>query len=145
MALSRTRGGIGQVDRFRDRTQGFTLLETLVAFVVLSLIMLVVQRGAVGSVDAAVRAKAQLDAGRVVRTLLASPTLADAGQPASGRMNGLRWSVRFEDLPIAGGAPGTSNGVSFRPMRMIVDVQTRGRSLTVEEVHLVRGGQATGE
>ena len=135
----------GTASRWAGR-DGFTLLETLVAFVVLAVIMLVVQRGAVGSVNAAVRAKLQLDAGLVARTLLASPTLGADGQPASGRMNGLNWSVRFEALPIAGGAPASGGGIAFRPMRMVVDVRSNGRggALSADAVRLVRVGPAAG-
>lgn len=72
----------------RSHAAGFTLIEALVAFLVLAIVMVVLQRGVVGSVDAAMRARQRIDAGLVAQTLLSSPTVAELGQATSGRMNG---------------------------------------------------------
>ena len=126
-------------------TEGFTLIETLVAFVVLALFAVVLQPAIVGTVRSGAAAEARMEAGLVARTLLASPTLFQAGTTASGRMNGHDWTVRFAPLEIAAGSPGKVASVVFRPMRMIVDVavdaRRRGR-LQVETVRLVRTPEA---
>lgn len=131
----------GSDERFRRSRDGFTLVEALVAFVILALVMVVLQRGVVGSVDAATRAKSRLEAGLVARTLLASPSIAGSGQPMAGRMNGHDWSVRFEDVPFAAGTAGRTGRSVFRPMRLIVEVSTSYRgsgSLTVQTIQLTR-------
>lgn len=124
---------------------GFTLIEALVAFLVLALVMVVLQRGVVGSVDAAQRARQRIDAGLVAQTLLSSPTVAEPGQAVSGRMNGHDWTARFEDVPLAAGGVGQRGGFVFRPMRMIVDVRLSdagGGVLTAEQIQSVRTGAA---
>jgi Tfp pilus assembly protein PilV len=118
------------------------LIEALVAFVVLALIMTVLQRGVVSSVNAALRAQEHVEAGFVAQTLLSSSTIAELGQPASGRMNGYNWTVRFESVPLAAGVVGQIGVSTFRPMRMIVVVQTSRTGtgvLTAEQIQLVRG------
>lgn len=120
---------------------GFTLIEALVAFVILSLFMLVLQRGVVGSVDASVRARDRQEAGLVARTLLSSATIAQTGQAASGRMNGHNWRLRFESVGLAAGTAGQTGETIFQPMRMIVDVQIsdqRNGTLTVEQIQSIR-------
>ena len=98
---------------------------------------MVLQPAIVGTVRSGAAAEARMEAGLVARTLIASPTLFQAGTTASGRMNGHDWTVRFAPLEIAAGSPGKVASVVFRPMRMIVDVavdaRRRGR-LQVETV-----------
>lgn len=119
---------------------GFTLIEALVAFVILSLVMLVLQRGVVGSVDASVRARDRQEAGLIARTLLSSATIAQTGRAASGRMNGYEWRVRFESVGLSAGAVGQTGKTIFQPMRMIVDVRMsdqRNSILTVEQIQSI--------
>lgn len=128
------------------REAGFTLIEALVAFVILALVMTVLQRGVVGSVNASVRARDRLEAGLVARTLLSSATIVQTGQAASGRMNGHDWRVRFEDVGLAAGAVGRTGDQVFQPRRMIVDVRLSGsRSgvLTVEQIQPIRAAAGT--
>jgi type II secretory pathway pseudopilin PulG len=106
---------------------GFTLIEALVAFTVLALIMVTLQRLTIGTVAAAVRAATDIESARVAETLLASRALAEGGQAASGRADSRDWSVRFEPVPLAAGAAGGIGARVFRPMRMIVTVQPAGR------------------
>ncbi|WP_062206099.1 prepilin-type N-terminal cleavage/methylation domain-containing protein [Aureimonas sp. AU12] len=125
----------------RSHAAGFTLIEALVAFLVLAIVMVVLQRGVVGSVDAAMRARQRIDAGLVAQTLLSSPTVAELGQATSGRMNGHDWTARFEDVPVAAGAVGQRGLFVFRPMRMIVDVRlSDGKDgvFTAEQIQSVR-------
>lgn len=113
----------------------------LVAFVVLALLMLVLQRGAVGNVEAGLRARDRIEATRVAQTLLTSPTLARTGRPASGRMNARDWTVRFEPIPLAAGSVGRTGTNFFRPMQMIVSVSMSygmGAPLVAEQVQSVR-------
>lgn len=120
---------------------GFTLIEALVAFVVLALLMIVLQRGAVGALDTALRARDRIEAGRVAQSLLASRALAEAGQPASGLANDRNWTVRFEPVPLEAGQVGPNGASVFRPMRMIVSVALSprgGASLVAEQVQSVR-------
>lgn len=121
------------------RDAGFTLIEALVAFVVLALFMVVVQRGAVGAVDGSGRAEARLEAVRIAQTLIDSPTLDLGG--TGGRLAGHDWTVRYERLDIPAGAPGSAGGSTFQPMRMIVEVDAgRGAPVLVETVRLIRVG-----
>lgn len=123
----------------RARDAGFTLIEALVAFIVLALFMIVVQRGAIGAVDGSDRAEARLEAVRIAQTLIDSPTLEQGGAGSGGRLAGHDWTVRYERLDIPAGAPGTAGGSTFEPMRMIVEVDAgRGTPVLVETIRLIR-------
>jgi len=132
-------------DRLRGRG-GFTLIEALVAFLVLALAMAAMQRLAVGNVAATVRAAERIEAGRIAETLLSSHALGARGQADAGRIEGHDWSVRFEPVPLAAGAAGGIGARVFRPMRMIVTVQLsdHGRSTLVAESIRAVGGTGEG-
>lgn len=120
--------------------EGFTLIEALVAFTVLALIMVALQRLTIGTVAETIRAADDVESARLAETLLASRVLGERGQADAGRAGGRDWSVRFESVPLAAGATGSIGARMFRPMRMIVSVQpaTRsGRAYVAESIRTV--------
>jgi prepilin-type N-terminal cleavage/methylation domain-containing protein len=128
---------------------GFTLIETLVAFTILAMLSIVVQRSLVVTRTSLARADAKAIAERVVRTLLDAP-LGERGSYAgvrSGLMDGCSWTMTTEliDLPPpppkTKAAAGDDTAVSWRPVRVIIRaVDKTGATLKVETVRLAKLG-----
>lgn len=129
--------------RLRGRG-GFTMIEVLVAFTVLAIGTLAIQRGIGASMTATTRAEARLAAERVARTLLSAPL---GGGPAalqsrSGTMDGHRWRIRFESVELPFAAVNVRDGQRPRwlPFRMKVSISSpHGVDLTRETIRLVGG------
>ena len=124
--------------RFRGR-DGFTLIEALVAFVILALITIAVQQAVSTAIAGISRAGDRVDQEAVARTLLTSPLTAgdiSAGR-STGTLNGLTWSRTLSPL---GQATAGSTGSGWVAMRMTVAVgsATRPGTVSVETVRLVR-------
>ena len=128
---------------------GFTLIETLVAFTILAMLSIVVQRSLVVSRTSLARADAKAAAERVVRTLLDAP-LGEQGSYAgvrTGLMDGCSWTVTTELIdrppppPKTKAAIGDDREVSWRPVRVIIRaVDKTGATLKVETVRLAKLG-----
>jgi hypothetical protein len=140
-----------RLGRFRGR-DGFTLIEALVAFVVLALFSIAVQRVLIVSRTGLVRAEDRILAERVARTLLDAPLGPEASRLGvrSGVSDGCNWTITIEALNIpsqvqaepSGQAPTNARpAVTWRPIRMTVRVaRGSGSALQVETVRLARIG-----
>lgn len=137
--------GRGRSTRRYSGGEGFALIEVLVAFTVLALITVVIQRGIVSATAATARAEDRLEAAIVARSLMTISLGAgpDSLSPRTGTMNGHAWRIRFEKLhthlPLAPAAD--AGHAQWQPLRMIVSVATEktGRqALSVETIRLVR-------
>ena len=129
--------------RFRGNA-GFTMVEALVAFVVLATLTLAVQRGLAASIASTTRADERLGADLVARTLISAPTGTGPStlQAQSGTMNGFAWTIRFEhlELPMASRNAPTAKHVAWVPVRMLITVSTpSGSDMKIETVRLVGG------
>ena len=127
--------------RCKDR-DGFTMIEVLVAFVVLAIGTLAIQRAIVTSATGTARVEARLGAELVARTLMTAPLGAGDSvlQPRSGTMNGYRWTLRFSDVELPFAAVNARDGKRARwvPFRMLVSVSgPHGVDLTIETLRLV--------
>lgn len=133
----------GELRRLRG-DDGFTLVEALAAFAILSMLTLVVQRGLVMAKAGLVRSSERVAAEWVAQTLLAQPLGRQTARSGarSGTEGGLRWTMRVEplDLPVA--RAGTKDGgraPEWQPMRVTLQVEIApGRVLDVETVRLAR-------
>lgn len=130
-------------NRCTDR-DGFTMIEVLVAFVVLAIGTLAVQRGIVASATGTAKAEERLGAELVARSLMTAPLGVgpSALQPRSGTMNGYRWTLHFSDVELPFAAVNARDGKPVRwvPFRMVVSVsQPHGIDLTIETIRLVGG------
>lgn len=124
-------------------SDGFTLIEVLVAFTVLALVTMVIQRGVVAAASATARAEDRIGAEVVARSLMTAPLGSgpDSLRPRSGTMNGHAWQIRFERarLPVSSTSDGGS--AQWVAMRMIISVnakQSARHDLTVETIRLAR-------
>jgi prepilin-type N-terminal cleavage/methylation domain-containing protein len=97
------------VRRSRDPRSGFTLIETLVALVVIAAVALVAQRGVVAARLGLDRARATLAAEAVARSIVETELarLAPAPGVRQGETDGLAWTVTAEpiDLPLPPAPP----------------------------------------
>lgn len=146
-------------------TDGFTLLEVLIAFTVLATLLAVMDRSVVTVRAGAYAFDERTQAAVVARSVLAE-VLADragAGGTRHGSRDGLRYTVttRFVDLseslppppppeaPSVLGAPVAKNpaakdpepgeqAAKWVPQRVIVDVETGGSPVETEVVRLVK-------
>ncbi|MFC3692458.1 prepilin-type N-terminal cleavage/methylation domain-containing protein [Chenggangzhangella methanolivorans] len=144
---------------------GFTLIETLVALVVLAVVMVVTVRGFVTARLGLDRAQSTLAAEAVARSLVETELdrLAAAPGVRTGETDGLAWTVSTEPIvlplqaappPKAGAAAGgegaggddpqaarkqAEEAARWKPMRVVVSVANgRGRPLTIETLHLTK-------
>ncbi|UVC12609.1 prepilin-type N-terminal cleavage/methylation domain-containing protein (plasmid) [Rhizobium sp. TH2] len=129
--------------RYNDRN-GFTMIEVLVAFMVLAIGTFAVQQGIVSSASGTAKAEERVGAELVARSLLGAPlgTGPVALQPRSGTMNGYRWQLKFSnvELPFANLNIQDGKPPRWAPFRMVVRVSgPRGLDLTIETIRLVGG------
>lgn len=124
-------------------TAGFTLIEALVAFIVLAVLMVAVQRTVIASVDSSQRADLRVRAELVARKLITGPLAAGPGAMArqSGRMDGMDWSLQLTPATLSlPSAPPDQLGSVWTPVRLTVQVSDgMGRSgpLTAETIRLI--------
>lgn len=138
-------------DEQRNRLQGFsgregfTLIEVLVAFTMLALVTIVIQRGIVSVSAATARADDRLAAAFVARSLMTVPLGSgpDSLTTRTGTMNGYAWRIRFEplDVPLPPAQATNADAVRWQALRMIISVsaRTQGRQeLAIETIRLVK-------
>ena len=143
--------------RYIDRS-GFTLIEVLVAFVVLTTLLsvmyrsVVVTRAGANAFDA--RTQGELVARAVFAEFLARRDLHNGSY--SGERDGRNWTLTARPLdlaaqlpplppppqlppgsPAAGAGPNAAQKPRWVPQRIVVRVATSGRPLQIEAVHLV--------
>jgi type II secretory pathway pseudopilin PulG len=110
----------------RDLRGGFTLIEVLVAFLVLAFGTLVIQQAVMTGLQGSERADDRLRGELVARSLLSAPMASNASGPAgsSGTLDGMAWSIRFEPvrLPFPTTADSEGKAPAWIPLRMIVTV-----------------------
>jgi len=124
---------------------GFTLVEVLVAFAVLAILTIAIQRSVLSTVGGTDRADDRIGGTAVLRTLMLGPVGSgdDGIEPQSGRIGDYVWRTRFEpvgseiaELTAAGAEP-----PRWRPMRMIVELDAtppRQLHLQGETIRLVK-------
>ncbi|PYE29734.1 prepilin-type N-terminal cleavage/methylation domain-containing protein [Rhizobium sp. PP-CC-3A-592] len=131
---------------------GFTLIEVLVAFLVLAFGTLAIQQAVMTSVEGTRRAEDRLRAERVARSLMTAPISGDPGEGVqTGVMDGLSWSIRYEPLrlPFTTAADAEGKPVGWTPRRMRVTVPLPPRSswslsarrnavVSIETIRLIR-------
>lgn len=125
-----------------SRRDGFTLIEVLVAFTVLAIVTLAIQRGVMAATSSTARADNRLGAEIVARTLLTAPLGAgrDAASPRSGTMDGFDWTLRFEPVQLPMAAIHITDGKppAWMPLKMIITVSSKSRQeLKIETIRLV--------
>ena len=130
--------------RRRGGNGGFTMIEVLVAFTVLAVLTLAVQRGLAASVTATSNAEERLGAELVARTLITAPLGAGPSrlEPRSGSLDGYRWRIRFEKVELPVAALNVNDGKPPRwiPVRMSIGVSAPlGSELKIETIRLVKG------
>lgn len=143
----------------RGRAQdGFTLIEVLVAFLVLAFGTLAIQQALMTAVNGTRRAEDRLRAELVVRSLMTAPITDDPGETIqNGMMDGFPWQVRYEALrlPFETAANIEGKPVDWIPRRMIVTVPLPPRSswslgsrrdavVRIETIRLVRTSRSAG-
>lgn len=115
----------------RSPRGGFTLLETMAAFVILAVVTLVILRGVVAATGAGVAAGGVVAAERVARSLVAAPLALTPTARLSGTLDGRAYTVAASPLPFAPAA-----GVV--PARVTISVAAGGgRTVEIETVRLV--------
>lgn len=118
------RARLRRVLRRRARRGGFTLLETLVAFAILTATLGALLQGVGGGARNEARADFLLRATREARSQIAALGVADpilAGETSGRYPDGLEWSLSVAPLDAAkaptGGAAATTYGVRLRVRR----------------------------
>lgn len=153
--------------RRRGGRDGFTLIETLVAFFVIAVVMAVTARGLVVARLGLDRAQSTIAAEAVARSILETELDRIVVAPGvfTGSTDGIGWTVAAEplDLPLPAPPPVQNGPAAGRPspdgsevgdgseegrtgpaakwaaLRVLVSVANgRGKPLTVETIHLVR-------
>lgn len=142
---------ISKPGRRSFRQDGFTLIEVLVAFLVLAFGTLVIQQAVMTSVNGTRRASDRLRADLVARSLMTAPIAGDPGTvPQSGTLDGMPWTIRYEplDLPFPTATDSQGKIPEWTPRRMIVTVPLPGRgaekaAIRLETIRLVRSSGAS--
>lgn len=128
------------VARRFDGSAGFTLLEAIVALMIVAVVL-----GAIGAtVGATMRgarsAERRLELTAMARLLLASLPSREALRPGrqAGETNGTRWQIDVSALPTGATAP---TGASWTPLVVRIKLRAReGSYLQLDTVRLARRG-----
>lgn len=122
---------------------GFTLVEVLVAFTILSLATIILQQAVAVTLDSTSRARERVEGEDIARTLLTGPIEvgADNLKPRSGQMNGYDWTLSFEttQLPDAPNPETGGDTARWAAVRMTVSVRGKSRNgVVVDSIRLVK-------
>ncbi|MEO3386696.1 type II secretion system protein [Mesorhizobium sp. CAU 1741] len=120
----------------RARRAGFTMVEVLVAFVLLALITVTVQRGMSEALAVAARAKDRFGAEMAAQSLLEAPLGQAGGFPQRGSMDGYDWEMRFE--PLSGEAEDASNAPPWVPVRVTIEIRRAATPRLLAEAETIR-------
>lgn len=151
----------GRAIRLADRS-GFTLIEVLVAFVILSVLLSVLLRSVVGMRDDAVTVDARTHSEVVARATL-EDALADRALrngTYSGLRDGTRWTLKATAVDLTAQLPppkprdkaadqqqsqqqqqDADAKPSWKTQRLVVLVETGRRPVEVETLRLVRAAE----
>ncbi|MFP5075829.1 prepilin-type N-terminal cleavage/methylation domain-containing protein [Rhizobium sp. YIM 134829] len=120
---------------------GFTLIEVLVAFLVLAATMIALQKAVSTSVQMSARVDERMRAQHVAESLMTAPLGAGAIGEQSGTLDGLRWTIALRrlDLPFPTAVAMDGTRPKYRPVRVLIAVSLpSGGALRVEVVRLLR-------
>lgn len=150
---------MGAARPVRGRRCGFTLIETLVAMTVLSLIAAVILRDVVGLRESASRFSDKIERAMIARSVLADMLANRDLKPGTyrGGADGARWTVTASAVDLSHQfvaaqtsapavpasqleAPGTAAGATaiWQPQRLLVEVEAGGRPISIETIRLAR-------
>ena len=135
-----------RAERRRADRSGFTLIEALVAFVVMATVLGVLYRGTVqtraGAVTFSARAQEEAVALSLLDEFRARRELHDGSY--SGDRDGRHWTLLASRMDLADQLPKGAEPARDKPawgfQRLVLRVATAGRPLETEAVHLVRAG-----
>lgn len=120
---------------------GFTLIEALIAFVVLALVTVTLQRGVIEARGGLMRAASRVGSESVLRTLMTGPLGPDvlAAGRLSGVLAGYAWTMTVKPLDLAlSSAESAAPTAGWAPVRLKIEVDEKKGRRSVEVIRLAK-------